>query len=92
VKRPPNIRPVEAAGVTVAALSAYYAVDFYAKVKPGDTILVNGGSSSVGIFTIQFAKARGARVWATASGKNEALLRRIGVDEVSFIVILEDFD
>lgn len=48
-------------------------------------VFINGGSSAVGIFAIQIAKAKGATVWATASGKNEALVRSLGAEEVSSI-------
>jgi len=86
MKRPSNISPLHAAGVTIAALSAYIPVVEYSNIGPGDLVLINGGSSSVGIFAIQIAKARGATVWATASGKNEALVRSLGTDVVSSLI------
>lgn len=46
------------------------------------SVFVNGGSSAVGAFAIQFAKARGCTVWASASGKNGDFLKGLGVDEV----------
>lgn len=45
------------------------------------TIFVNGGSTSVGIYTIQIAKSMGLRVVASASGRNEAFVRGLGADE-----------
>jgi NADPH:quinone reductase-like Zn-dependent oxidoreductase len=53
-----------------------------AEVEPGQTVFINGGSSSLGAFSIQFAKAKGAKVIATASGKNESFVRQMGADEV----------
>lgn len=81
VKRPLNITAIEAAGVPLAALTSYQAGGL-GKLEPDQTIFINGGSSSLGAFAIQFAKARGAKVVATASTKNEAFGRRMGADEV----------
>ncbi len=51
-----------------------------AKLQPGQTILIHGGSGGVGSFAIQIAKARGARVIATASTANQDLLKQLGAD------------
>lgn len=47
----------------------------------GKTVLVNGAAGGVGHFAVQLAKWKGARVIAVASGKHEALLRELGVDQ-----------
>lgn len=54
-----------------------------AGLKGGDRILVNGASSSVGSVLVQMCKANGAFVVGVASGKNEELVRSLGVNEVS---------
>ena len=82
VKRPSNITPIEAAGITIAALTSYQAIHHIAKVEPEQTVFVNGGSSATGAFAIQFAKAKGAKVVASGSAKNEQVIRRLGADEV----------
>jgi NADPH:quinone reductase-like Zn-dependent oxidoreductase len=41
---------------------------------------VHGGSGGVGSFAVQIAKARGARVIATASTANQDLLKQLGAD------------
>jgi NADPH:quinone reductase-like Zn-dependent oxidoreductase len=51
-----------------------------AKLQPGQTILIHGGSGGVGSFAVQIAKARGARVIATASTSNQDLLKQLGAD------------
>jgi NADPH:quinone reductase-like Zn-dependent oxidoreductase len=48
----------------------------------GKTVLVNGAAGGVGHFAVQLANWKGAHVIAVASGKHEALLRELGVDEV----------
>lgn len=82
VKRPSNITPVEAAGITLAALTSYQAIHHIAKVEPQQTVFINGGSSATGAFAIQIAKAKGAKVVATASARNEQVVRELGADEV----------
>ena len=85
VLRPSNISPVQAAGITLTAMTSYQALINIGKLEPEQTILVNGGSSAVGAFAIQIAKAKGAHVVATASGKNEAFVRKMGADEVTIL-------
>ena len=45
----------------------------------GKSVLVNGAGGGVGHLLVQLAKWQGARVIAVASGKNEALMRELGV-------------
>ena len=71
---------VEAAAVPMGALTAWQALVDVAKLRPGQTILIHGGSGGVGSFAIQIAKARGARVIATASTANQDLLKQLGAD------------
>lgn len=47
----------------------------------GKTVLVNGAAGGVGHFVVQIAKWQGARVIAVASGKHEAMLLGLGVDQ-----------
>jgi NADPH:quinone reductase-like Zn-dependent oxidoreductase len=62
----------------VTALRAIAAVG----VRPGQTVLVQGGAGGVGTPLVQILKARGASVVATASGRNVEYLRSLGVDRV----------
>ena len=50
--------------------------------EPGSTVLVWGGSTSVGNNAVQLAAAAGHRVVATASPRNFALVRGLGAAEV----------
>jgi len=78
--KPKSITFVEAAGVPLAALTAWQALIDTAKLSAGQTVLIHGGSGGVGSFAIQIAKARGAKVIATASTANQDLLKRLGAD------------
>ncbi|KAF5324836.1 hypothetical protein D9611_004258 [Ephemerocybe angulata] len=81
VKRPANISGIEAAGVSLTAMTALQALNF-AKLEEGQTLFVNGGSTAVGAWAIQLAKVRGAKVVATCSKKNEEYVKKLGADEV----------
>ncbi|OAL46414.1 NAD(P)-binding protein [Pyrenochaeta sp. DS3sAY3a] len=48
----------------------------------GKRVLVLGAAGGVGLLAVQFAKLAGAYVAGTASGKNTAFLKGLGVDEV----------
>src|ERR1041385_1388116 len=79
-RKPKSLNFVEAAAVPMGALTAWQALVDVAKLQPGQTILVHGGSGRVGSFAVQIAKARGARVIATASTANQDLLKQLGAD------------
>ena len=78
--KPKALNFAEAAAVPMGALTAWQALVDTAQLHPGQTILVHGGSGGVGSFAVQIAKARGARVIATASTANQDLLKQLGAD------------
>ena len=78
--KPKSLNFVEAAAVPMGALTAWQALVDVAKLQPGQTILIHGGSGGVGSFAVQIAKARGARVIATASTANQDFLKQLGAD------------
>lgn len=80
-RKPEGIGHVEAAGVPMAALTAYQYLFDHVRLGPGKTVLVNGAAGGVGHFLVQLAKTRGARVIAVASGRHAAFLRDLGADE-----------
>jgi len=80
--KPRNISFAEAAGVPLAGLTAWQALVDAVDVSKGDRVLVQAGAGGVGSLGIQIAKHRGAHVITTCSPRNEALVRRLGADEV----------
>ena len=78
--KPRSLTFAEAAAAPMGALTAWQALVSAAHLKPGQTILIHGGSGGVGSFAIQIAKAQGARVFATASTANQDLLKELGAD------------
>ena len=78
---PASVTFEQAAAVPLAATTAWQALFDEAKLSAGQTVLIHGGSGGVGHFAIQIAKARGAKVIATASTANQDLLKQLGVDQ-----------
>lgn len=73
----------QAGAVVTTGLTALQGVDDALHVRRGETVLVFGASGAVGTLAVQFAKRHGARVLATASGRDGvALLRRLGASGV----------
>jgi NADPH:quinone reductase-like Zn-dependent oxidoreductase len=78
--KPASLSFTEAAAVPMGALTAWQALVDTAHLHDGQTILIHGGSGGVGSFAVQIAKARGARVIATASTANQDFLKQLGAD------------
>ena len=78
--KPKSLNYEEAASVPLVALTAWQALIDAAKLTTGQTVLIHGGSGGVGTMAIQIAKARGARVIATASTANQDVLKELGAD------------
>jgi NADPH:quinone reductase-like Zn-dependent oxidoreductase len=76
--KPKTLTYESAAAVPVVALTAWQALIDTAKLSAGETVLIHGGSGGVGSFAIQIAKARGAKVIATASTANQDFLKQLG--------------
>ena len=71
----------QAATLPCAALTAWRALMVEARIRPGQTVLVQG-SGGVSIFALQFARAAGCRVVATSSsGEKLERLRELGAEE-----------
>jgi NADPH2:quinone reductase len=85
VGRPPEILSLKEAGaVATTGLTAIQGIDDVLHVKRGEAIVIHGASGGVGSLALQFAKMRGARVLATASGRDGvAFVRRLGADSAA---------
>lgn len=79
-RKPRGLSHAEAAAIPLAGGTAWEALVRRMRVVPGETVLIHGGAGGVGSFAIQFAKAAGARVLATAGPANQAVLERLGAD------------
>jgi NADPH:quinone reductase-like Zn-dependent oxidoreductase len=80
VRKPSSIDHAHAAAIPLAALTAWQVLFDHLKLAAGQTVLIQGGAGGVGSFAIQFGRQRGIRVAATASTRNQDLLRELGAD------------
>ncbi len=78
-----GLTPAEVATLPMGAATAVRAVNSLGEVSTGDKVLITGGSSGVGTFMIQLAKALGADVATTvrSAAKGEKV-RELGADLV----------
>jgi len=79
-KKPRKADWVEAAATPLAGLTAWQALFDQANLKAGQTVLIHGAAGGVGHFAVQFAKAKGAKVFATASPANHDFLKGLGAE------------
>ena len=80
----------ELAAIPETFYTAYGSLILSLQLNPDDTLLIRGGSSTVGIVALQLAKAMGAKVISTTRSEKKAdLLRGYGADDV--ILEGEDF-
>jgi NADPH:quinone reductase-like Zn-dependent oxidoreductase len=72
-----------AGAIATTGLTALQGIDDALALRKGETIVVHGASGGVGSLAVQFARLRGARVFATASGKEGVeLVRDMGAHAV----------
>lgn len=80
---PDDIDDSTACALMLQGITAHYLCTSTYPVAPGDTILVHAAAGGVGLLLVQLAKARGARVIATAGGPEKvALALAAGADHV----------
>jgi NADPH2:quinone reductase len=79
-RKPKALDFIAAAAIPLAGGTAYEALVRRLQVRVGETVLIQGAAGGVGTFAVQIARAAGARVIATASGKNQGLLRELGAE------------
>jgi NADPH2:quinone reductase len=79
---PAELDMIRAGAVAAIGLTALQGVDDTLEIAAGENVIVYGASGNVGMIALQFAKLRGARVFAVASGGDGVeLARRLGADQ-----------
>lgn len=94
---PKSIPLAEAAALPVAVITAYDGLFTHGKLQAGQTVLILGGSGGVGSAAVQLARWKGARVYATASERNQEWLRSMGATAIDYgsqhtFDVVEDVD
>jgi NADPH2:quinone reductase len=77
---PPGVPLESALPLPLSYGTAYTALDWRARLQPGETLLVHGAAGGTGLAAVQIGRQLGARVIATASSEHKrAFLRTQGV-------------
>lgn len=79
--KPSKLSFEQAAVLPVGGMTALYLLK-KANIQPGQKVVINGASGSVGTYGVQLAKQLGAEVTAVCSGKNIKLVQSLGADKV----------
>jgi len=79
--KPTNISHAEAAGASLAALTAWQVLKNLMRIKKGDRILIHSAAGGVGHYAVQMAKHLGAWVAGTASGVNREFILSLGASQ-----------
>ncbi len=78
---PPGLDSVQAASLPETFFTVWLDVFDIGALKPGESLLIHGGSSGIGITAIQLAKALGSRVFVTAGSDDKCeACRKLGAD------------
>ncbi|WP_031501007.1 NADP-dependent oxidoreductase [Bryobacter aggregatus] len=81
---PKSIPLADTAGLPVASITAWDGLFTHGKLQAGEKVLILGGSGGVGSLAIQLALWKGARVFATASARNQDLIRDLGAVPIDY--------
>jgi NADPH:quinone reductase len=73
----------QAGAIATTGLTAIQGIDDALHLKAGETLIIHGAAGGVGSLAVQFAKLRGVKVLATASGEDGlAFVKGLGADAV----------
>ena len=88
---PPGVDIVQAAALPETVFTVFSNVFERGRLQAGETLLVHGATSGIGVTAIQMAKAAGARVIATGRGADKAAAGRTLGADVAIDASMEDF-
>lgn len=81
-RKPAAFSHAQVAALPVVSLTAWQALFETAHLRLGQKVLIHAATGGVGSFAVQFAKLKGARVIATASGASADFVRGLGADQL----------
>ena len=80
---PDAMRFEDAAAIQIAYGTSHMALDYRARLQPGETLLVTGAAGGVGLTAVEIGKLMGARVIAQARGTEKlAVAQAAGADHL----------
>ncbi len=80
--KPETLTMLDAGSLPLAAMTAWQGLFDHGALRAGERVLIHGGSGGVGYLAVQFAKIKGAEVFATASADNLDWVKSLGADTV----------
>jgi NADPH:quinone reductase-like Zn-dependent oxidoreductase len=96
--KPDCLDMIQAGATPLAALTAWQGLFTHGRLAAGQRVLIHGAAGGVGHFAVQFAKAKGAEVTATAAGAMRDFVRGLGAERVidyreeDFASLVSEFD
>lgn len=79
-RKPASLTHVQAASVPIGALTAWQGLLDRGKMKFGESVLIQGGAGSVGLYAVQLAARAGTHVTTTASEAKLEYVRQLGAE------------
>jgi NADPH:quinone reductase-like Zn-dependent oxidoreductase len=80
--KPHSIDHAQAAVTPISALTAWQGLIERARLASGERVLIHGAAGGVGLFAVQLARWRGAKVIGTVRAHNLEFVRGLGANEV----------
>jgi NADPH:quinone reductase len=82
--KPANLSWREAAALPLIFITAWEGLVDRAGIHAGQKVLIQGGAGGVGHIAVQIARARGAEVFAVASGARKSFLSELGATPIDY--------
>ncbi len=82
ISKPEQLNFAEAATIPTTFLTAYYGLNYLAKIQPGERVLIHAAAGGVGQAAVQLAQQMGAEIYATASPSKWDFLKASGIKYV----------
>ena len=83
-RKPDNLSMREAAALPLVAVTAWEGLVDRANVRAGQSVLVHGGAGGVGHVAVQIAAALGAKVFATGTAAQKAVIEGFGATAIDY--------
>src|SRR5437773_4572883 len=84
VEVPEGLDPAEVVSLVLPYMTAYQLLHRVARVKSGETVLVQGAAGRVGTAVLELGALAGLRLYGTASARDRAAVERLGAAAIDY--------